>query len=71
MLARPPELKERIIFFTDVVSGTQCPKCPEQVTMGADSLQKAVPKSCMGLSRRADQRRPDDILFRLMIWNRC
>ncbi len=44
MLARPPELKERIIFFTDVVSGTQCPKCPEQVTMGADSLQKAVLK---------------------------
>jgi beta-N-acetylhexosaminidase len=42
VLARPPEMKERILFLTDVVSGTQCQKCPEQVTMTADSLQKAV-----------------------------
>jgi len=42
VLARPPELKERIIFLTDVVSGTQCQKCPEQITMAVDSFQKAV-----------------------------
>lgn len=42
VLARPPEMKERILFLTDVVSGTQCLKCPEQVTMAADSLQRAV-----------------------------
>jgi beta-N-acetylhexosaminidase len=42
VLARPPEMKERIIFLTDVVTGTQCEKCPEQVTMPVDSLQKAV-----------------------------
>ncbi|HEX7557405.1 MAG TPA: glycoside hydrolase family 3 N-terminal domain-containing protein, partial [Leptolinea sp.] len=42
VLARPPEMKERILFLTDVVSGTQCVKCPEQVTMAVDSFQKAV-----------------------------
>jgi len=42
VLARPPEMKERIVFFTDVITGKQCEKCPEQVTMGVDSLQKAV-----------------------------
>lgn len=42
VLARPPEMKERMVFFTDVISGKQCEKCPEQVTMGVDSLQKAV-----------------------------
>jgi beta-N-acetylhexosaminidase len=42
VLARPPEMKERMVFFTDVVTGKQCEKCPEQVTMGVDSLQKTV-----------------------------
>lgn len=42
VLARPPEMRERMVFLTDVVSGTQCQKCPEQVTMKVDSLQKAV-----------------------------
>jgi beta-N-acetylhexosaminidase len=42
VLARPPEMKERIVFITDVVSGTQCQKCPEQVTIAVDSMQKAV-----------------------------
>jgi beta-N-acetylhexosaminidase len=44
VLVRPPELQERILFFTDVVSGQQCPKCPEQVSMTADAMQKAVLK---------------------------
>lgn len=44
VLARPPEMQERILFITDVVSGQQCQKCPEQVTMAADSMQKAVLK---------------------------
>ncbi len=42
ILPRPPEMKEKIVFLTDVVTGTQCEKCPELVTMSADSLQRAV-----------------------------
>lgn len=42
VLARPPEMKEKIVFLTDVVTGTQCDKCPEQVTMTVDSMQRAV-----------------------------
>jgi beta-N-acetylhexosaminidase len=42
VLARPPEMKERMVFFTDVITGKQCDKCIEQVTMESDALQKAV-----------------------------
>lgn len=42
VLARPPEMNERMVFFTDVITGKQCEKCGEQVTMGVDSLQRAV-----------------------------
>jgi len=44
VLPRPPEMKERILFLTDVVSGQQCQKCPEQVTLPVDGMQKAVLK---------------------------
>jgi beta-N-acetylhexosaminidase len=42
VLARPPEMKERMVFFTDVITGKQCDRCVEQVTMESDALQKAV-----------------------------
>lgn len=44
VLARPPEMQERVLFFTDVVSGQQCQKCPEQISMPVDGMQKAVLK---------------------------
>ncbi len=42
VLPRPPALNERIVFITDSLSGRQCSRCPEQVSLGIDSLQKAV-----------------------------
>lgn len=42
VLPRPPGLNERIIFISDTIAGRQCTRCPEQVMLGADALQKAV-----------------------------
>ena len=44
VLPRPPEMNEQILFLTDVVSGQQCQKCPEQITLPVDGMQKAVLK---------------------------
>jgi len=42
ILPRPPELRDRIVFLTDVQAGRQCSGCSEHVAMPADALQSAV-----------------------------
>lgn len=42
ILPRSPEQRERIIFFTDVLTGKQCSQCPEQAALSVDALQNAV-----------------------------
>lgn len=42
ILPRPPELRDRIVFLTDVQSGRQCSGCQEQVSLPVDGLQSAV-----------------------------
>jgi beta-N-acetylhexosaminidase len=39
---RPPETRDQIIFFTDVVSAKQCSVCPEQWPVSAESLRNAI-----------------------------
>ncbi len=41
-LPRPPDSRDQIIFFTDVVSARQCSTCPEQWPLSAESLRNAV-----------------------------
>ncbi len=42
VLPRPPGLNERIVFISDTLAGRQCTRCPEQVVLAVDGLQKAV-----------------------------
>lgn len=42
VLPRPPGLNERIVFISDTITGRQCTRCPEQIVLGVDALQKAV-----------------------------
>jgi beta-N-acetylhexosaminidase len=42
VLPRPPELRERIVFITDVRSSRQCTICAEQTAMPADALENSV-----------------------------
>ncbi len=41
-LPRPPESRDQIIFFTDVVSARQCSTCGDQWILSVDSLKNAV-----------------------------
>jgi len=41
-LPRPPESRDQIIFFTDVVNARQCSTCGEQPILSVDSLKNAV-----------------------------
>ena len=42
VLPRPPELREKMVFLTDVVSAKQCSTCSTQPILAADSLMNAV-----------------------------
>jgi beta-N-acetylhexosaminidase len=42
VLPRPPELRDRMVFLTDVQYGRQCANCPDQVALPVDALQSAV-----------------------------
>lgn len=44
ILPRPPESRDRIIFFTDSISAQQCKQCESQAIFGVDSLKNAVLK---------------------------
>lgn len=44
VLPRPPERRERIIFFTDAFSSQQCRQCDAQTMLGTESLQNAIIK---------------------------
>lgn len=41
-LPEPPNLTDRIIFFTDVLSARQCSQCAEENLFPKDALEKAV-----------------------------
>ncbi len=41
-LPRPPESRDQIIFFTDVVNARQCSTCGDQWILSVDSLKNAV-----------------------------
>jgi len=41
-LPRPPENRDQIIFFTDVVSAKQCSTCGDQWILSPDSLKNAI-----------------------------
>ena len=42
VLPRPPDLRERILFLTDLVSYHQCAQCPAEPVMAVDALQNVV-----------------------------
>jgi beta-N-acetylhexosaminidase len=42
VLPKPPELREHLIFFTDVMTGKQCSLCAEQSVLAVDALQRDV-----------------------------
>ncbi|RMF43287.1 MAG: hypothetical protein D6755_10490 [Anaerolineae bacterium] len=42
VLSRPPQLSERIVFFTDSYDVQQCSVCPEEPVLAVDAMQKAV-----------------------------
>lgn len=42
VLPRPPDTRDRIVFFTDVQGARQCSTCPEQAVLAVDSLKNAV-----------------------------
>jgi beta-N-acetylhexosaminidase len=42
VLPRSPELRDRMVFLTDVQYGRQCAVCPDQVALPVDALQSAV-----------------------------
>ncbi|MEN4011019.1 MAG: glycoside hydrolase family 3 N-terminal domain-containing protein [Bellilinea sp.] len=41
-IPRPPENRDQIVFFTDVVNARQCSTCPDQAILSVDSLKNAV-----------------------------
>ncbi len=42
VLPRPPELRERMLFLTDVTTFRQCGQCTSQPVLAVDALQNAV-----------------------------
>ena len=42
VLPRPPDLRERIVFFTDAISARQCSTCSNQPFLAVDAMQAAV-----------------------------
>jgi beta-N-acetylhexosaminidase len=38
----PPNKSDRIVFFTEELTGKQCTQCPEEVMLAEDALQQAV-----------------------------
>jgi beta-N-acetylhexosaminidase len=42
VLPRPPELRERLLFLTDVVTYHQCGQCPAESVLAVDALQNVV-----------------------------
>jgi beta-N-acetylhexosaminidase len=42
VLPRPPELSDRIIFLTDVVTAKQCSTCSERPVLATDAMREAV-----------------------------
>lgn len=42
LLQRPPQARDRIVFFTDSQSSVQCSACPEMPGLAMDALQRAV-----------------------------
>lgn len=44
VIPKAPDVKERIVFLTDVQTGTQCNQCQDQTPLDVDSLQNSVLK---------------------------
>jgi beta-N-acetylhexosaminidase len=44
ILPRPPQLRERIVFITDVRTARQCSQCQDQSALAVDALQNSVLK---------------------------
>lgn len=42
VVPRPPDIRDQIVFFTDVQSSRQCSTCPEQAVLAVDALKNAV-----------------------------
>jgi len=42
VLPRPPALRERMVFLTDIVSAKQCATCSNQPILAVDAMQNAV-----------------------------
>ncbi|HZW04824.1 MAG TPA: glycoside hydrolase family 3 N-terminal domain-containing protein [Anaerolineaceae bacterium] len=42
ILPRPPELRDRIVFLTDVLSASQCSTCAERAVVSTDALESTV-----------------------------
>jgi beta-N-acetylhexosaminidase len=42
IMPSPPEIGDRILFFTDTLSARQCSQCPDEIQMGVDTFQNAV-----------------------------
>ncbi len=41
-IPRPPESRDQIVFFTDVINARQCSTCPEQAILSVDTFKNAV-----------------------------
>jgi beta-N-acetylhexosaminidase len=44
ILPRPPQLRERVVFVTDVRTARQCSQCQDQSSLAVDALQNSVLK---------------------------
>jgi beta-N-acetylhexosaminidase len=42
LIPTPPQVRDRLIFFTDTAQIKQCSSCPPQPTLGVDAFQNAV-----------------------------
>ncbi|OJX46188.1 MAG: hypothetical protein BGO78_04725 [Chloroflexi bacterium 44-23] len=42
VMPRPPQITERVLFFTERVSANQCSECPSQDILSVDAFEKAV-----------------------------
>ncbi len=42
VMPRPPQISERVLFFTERVTASQCDECPSQDILSVDALEKAV-----------------------------
>ena len=42
VLPRPPDLRERMLFLTDVINYHQCAQCPAEPVVAVDALQNVV-----------------------------